>query len=332
MLILGIETSCDETSIAVVSDKKKILSNIVYSQIKQHQKYGGVIPEIAARAHLDKIEEVFKSALDEANITIKEISAIAATCGPGLIGGVIIGTSFGKGLACSLDIPFIPINHIMAHAITPRLTSELSYPYLLLLASGGHTFIAEIFSAKKTNIIGRTIDDSAGECFDKVAKMLSIPYPGGPTIEEYAKKGDKNRFQFPIPLKNKHNSDFSFSGLKTAISNTIKDLGCYLDEQTIYDICASFQETVSEIFINKLNESIKIMDPSIKSIAFSGGVSANQFITKKIKDFAIEKQLEVFSPPINLCTDNGAMIAWCGIEQFSNNYELDFDPKPRWPI
>lgn len=331
MIVAGIETSCDETSVAIVKDDKTILSNMVLSQIETHKKFGGVVPEIAARAHLDAISKVFDIAIEQAGISISQIDAIAATCGPGLIGGVIVGSSFAKGIAIALNKPFIPVNHLIGHALTPRLTNKLDYPYLLLLASGGHCIISEILGPNLSRTLGQTIDDSAGECFDKVAKMLAIPYPGGPKIEQLAKSGDPLKFKLPLPLCNKKNCNFSFSGLKTAVLYTIKDLGERTDQEK-NNLCASFQETITKIFINKLKYAIEIMDPNISSIAFAGGVSANQYINNSLKDFSSANNLKFYNAPIGLCTDNGAMIAWCGIEQFDGSSRLDFAPRSTWPL
>lgn len=331
MIVLGIETSCDETSVSVVSSKKEILSNIVSSQIDIHAKYGGVVPEIAARAHLEEINQVFHLAIKKAGIMLNDIDAIAATCGPGLIGGLIVGSSFAKGLSISLKKPFIPINHLMGHALTPRLTNELEYPYILLLASGGHCIIAEIHGPKSAKVLGNTIDDSAGECFDKVAKMLELPYPGGPKIESLAKSGNPTAFNFPRPLLKANNCDFSFSGLKTAVLYQIQALGESFKDHT-NDICASFQNAVSDIFLKKLSLAVKMAPKDIKSIAFAGGVSANQFINSNIRNLALKNGLDFFNSPINLCTDNGAMIAWCGVEQFSLDNLITYEPRSIWPL
>lgn len=332
MIVIGIESSCDETSVSLVTDKKVILSNVIYSQIDMHKEFGGVVPEIAARAHLEHISSVFDKAMLEAGISKAEIDAVAATCGPGLIGGVVVGASFGKGLAISLRKPFIPVNHLMAHALTPRLTNELDYPYLLMLASGGHCFISEILSPSDTNTLGGTIDDSAGECFDKVAKMLSIEYPGGPKIEKLAKSGDPMSFQLPMPLCSQKNCDFSFSGLKTSIKYLIQKSKDDITAEHKADLCASFQRTVSEIFINRLRNAIKIMNPKIKSLAFAGGVSANQYINSRMKEFAHSNGLNFFNSPIRLCTDNGAMVAWCGIEQLPCESYIGCDLHPTWKL
>lgn len=351
-IILGIETSCDETSVAIVDDKKNILSNIVNSQIDLHKKYGGVVPEIAARSHIERIDETIIKALEEANLTFDDIDAIAATSGPGLIGGLIVGLMSAKTLASVLKKPFIEINHLEAHLLTPRLTSELDFSYLALLLSGGHCQILLAENISKYKKIGETIDDALGESFDKVAQMLGLEYPGGPKIEQLAKLGDENRFNFPKPLtendfKKKNLFNFSFSGLKTAVRREIENLTNEnfshltthqkLSKQDKNDICASFQKTVVEILTNRLKNIFEIyfVDKNYpKRIVISGGVAANKYIFEKLEIFAKNYGCEIFAPPLKLCTDNGAMIAWAGIEKFKQNItsSLEAKPKARWSL
>lgn len=339
MIVLGIETSCDETSVAIVNDKKEILSLQILSQLQEHQSYGGVVPEIAARNHLLYLQQQVKEALNEAKLTMQAINGIAVTSGPGLIGGLIVGVMFAKGMAAASNKPIIAVNHLEAHALTIRLCSDISFPYLLLLVSGGHCQILETIGVGNYNLLGSTLDDAVGEAFDKVAKMLGLGYPGGPIIEKMAKSGNPNAFHFPTPFLVKSQYEFSFSGLKTAVMRCIQDLknNNKLDHQTISDICASFQNTATKILLNRLENAIKtytINYQNDKKLVIAGGVAANQFI-KNATDQALSKHnFKVFSPPISLCTDNAAMIAWTGVERLrlSLTNNLDFEPKSRWGL
>ncbi len=347
MKILGIETSCDETSVAIVDDKKNILSNIVNSQIALHKEFGGVVPELAARSHIELIDEIVKLAINEAKITFDEIDAIAATSGPGLIGGLIVGLTFAKTLASVLKKPFIAINHLEAHLLTPRLIQEIEFPYLTLLLSGGHCQILLAKNIGNYEKIGQTIDDALGESFDKVAQMLGLAYPGGPEVEKLAKNGDENRFKFPKPLisgdfKGENIFNFSFSGLKSAVRREIENLSGAkfshftshkkLSQQDKNDICASFQKTICEILINRIENvftKYNFKNNIPNKIIIAGGVAANQYIFLKIQDFGKEKNLEIIAPPLKLCTDNAAMIAWAGIERLKLNLINDLSEKPR---
>jgi len=332
MYILGIESSCDETASAVVSDQKEILSNVIYSQIEEHKPYSGVVPEVAARAHLEKIDVVVKKTLADANLSLEDIDAIAGTCGPGLIGGVIVGATFAKSLAFAKKIPFIAINHIEAHALSVRLTEKVEFPYLLILASGGHCQICVVHDIDKFQILGRTLDDSVGESFDKVSKLLDFGYPGGPIIEKLYHEGDCERFSLPRPMCSKGNCDFSFSGLKTAVLNASQKCNSLQDRK---DLAASFQKTVSEIMSFKMKQALDFcFDQGIKinAAVISGGVAANLVIRENLKKTC--GLIQFLVPPVRLCTDNGAMIAWLGIEKFKRNQInlLDFPPRPRWPL
>lgn len=332
MIVVGIESSCDETSVAFVDSERQILSNVIHSQIATHAEYGGVVPEIAAREHLEKIRIVFDEAIAKAEIGLSEIDAVAATCGPGLIGGLIVGSSFAKGLAVALSKPFLPINHLFGHALTPRLSNaDLEFPYLLLLASGGHCFIAEILSQSNARLLGSTIDDSAGECLDKVAKMLGLGYPGGPAVERMATFGNELAYNFPTPLSSQKNCNFSFSGLKTSVLYKIKESEEPNDKMRS-DICASLQNAIARSLLDRLKNAIPLISHRTRSLAFAGGVSANKYINQRIAEFASNHGLKFYNSPTKLCTDNGAMIAWCGIEQFTEESALDFEPRPRWPI
>lgn len=344
MIVLGIETSCDETAMAVVNDKKEILSHIVVSQINIHKEFGGVVPEIASRNHLDVIDNVLIKVLKDANIELKDIDVIAATTGPGLIGGVVVGTVFSKMLASILNKPFIAVNHLEAHALTSRMTSDIEFPFLLFLLSGGHCQILQAINVGKYKKIGETIDDALGECFDKVGTMLGIEYPAGPKIEQFAKLGDENKYKFAKPLidntgkardKN-YDLMFSFSGLKTCIRREIEKMES-LSKQDIYDICASFQKTVIEILTDRLEnvfKKFKNENISMKSLVIAGGVSANQYIKNNLSELCKKYNYNVITPPLKLCTDNGVMAAWAGLERFKANLisDLKVCPKSRWEL
>lgn len=335
MIVLGIETSCDETAVAIVDDKKNILSHIVSSQIDLHQEYGGVVPEIAARSHIEVLHQIILRSLKEAKLEFKNIDAFAATSGPGLIGGVIVGMMSAKTLASIYKKPFLAINHLEGHALTVRLTDSINFPYLLLLISGGHCQILFTKGVGNYEKIGETIDDALGEAFDKVAKMLGLNYPGGPEIEKLALNGNLERFKFPLPLidsKDKnHQCNFSFSGLKTAVLREIEKV-IKLDNQTKSDICASFQNTVTKILINRLTNALEKV--KVRQLVIAGGVAANRYIFNQINYWAESNQIKIITPPIKLCTDNGAMIAWAGIEKLKLGQidSLDFKPLARWNL
>lgn len=338
MLILGIESSCDETAAAIVSGDREILSNIVWSQV-EHEAYGGVVPEIAARAHMEHIEEVISKALREANISLKDIDAVAATAGPGLIGGVIVGVMTAKSIASVTKKPFIAVNHLEGHALTVRLTDNTPFPYLLLLASGGHCQFLIVSGVGEYIKLGGTIDDALGEAFDKVAKMLGLGYPGGAALEKLAKSGNEHAFHFPIPLKGRAGCDFSFSGLKTAVRLKIQELekAGELSQQQKADICASFQYTATLSVLERAEAAIakfKELHPDGKHFVLSGGVAANQYIRGKLQNMLTSHSLNLVAPPIKLCTDNAAMIAWAGLERLrlGQRDSLDFEPRARWPL
>ena len=332
--VLGIESSCDETAAAVLTDSGEVLSNVIYSQIDEHKPFGGVVPEIAARSHLEKIDVVVESALKNASLDLTEIDAIAATCGPGLIGGVIVGATFAKSLSLASEIPFIAINHIEAHALSARITENIEFPYLLLLASGGHCQICIVHDIDKFEIIGRTLDDSVGESFDKVSKLLGFGYPGGPIIEKLYHEGDCNAFDLPRPMCSKGNCDFSFSGLKTAV--LVASEKCSSEQQK-KDLAASFQKTAAEILAFKMKQALetcKNRNLKITAAVIGGGVAANQIIRSALDEVCEKFHIPFFAPPIKFCTDNGAMIAWAGIEKFKNRKfdTLDFRVRPRWEL
>ena len=343
MLVLGIESSCDETAAALVNDKKEILSSTVLTQ-SEHKNYGGVVPEIAARAHLEHIDEIIEETFRKASLKPSDVDAIAAAAGPGLIGGVTVGVMAGKALALALNKPFIAINHLEGHALTARLNSDVNYPYLLLLTSGGHCQILIVNGVSNFTRLGTTIDDAAGEAFDKVAKMLGLGYPGGPIIEKMAALGNENRFVLPRPLYNSPDCNLSFSGLKTAVRKIIESYTedgiiehAVLNKHDSADICASFQKAVTDCLLHKLKKAVSIfrnLCPQGKDIVVAGGVAANTYLRSHIKQMAEAEGFIFSAPPISLCTDNGVMIAWAGVEHalkgMYNN--LDFKPRPRWPL
>lgn len=343
MIVLGIESSCDETAAAVVNDKREILGQSLLSQ-EEHKIYGGVVPEIAARSHLDHIDDIIESCIKKAGIKLEDLDAIAASAGPGLIGGVVIGVMAAKALALALNKPFIAVNHLEGHALCARLTSDVAYPYLLLLVSGGHCQILVVKGVDEFERLGTTIDDAAGEAFDKVAKMLNLGYPGGPMIEKMASVGNPERFILPRPLHNSGDCNLSFSGLKTAVRKIIESYSpngkiehAIMRKREAADICASFQLAATECLTHKLKKAIKIFKekyPEGNDLVVSGGVAANTYLRQHLKDLADQEGLTFSAPPIQYCTDNGVMIAWAGMERFLSGKSdpLDFKPRPRWPL
>lgn len=344
-IVMGIETSCDETAVAIIKSNKNILSNIVLSQLKEHEAFGGVVPEIAARAHMDHIDTLIKASMDEAKITFNDLDAVAATVGPGLIGGVMVGMMAGKAISASHHVPFIGINHLEAHLLTPRLVSDVHFPYLVLLVSGGHTQILVAEGIGQYKRLGTTIDDALGECFDKSAKLMGLPYPGGPNLEEMADKctaHDKaiQRFPLPTPLKGRAGCDFSFSGLKTAIRNHVEKLPQGdLKQHDIIDLAYSFQNTVGLILQERCKQAIdefKQLYPAHPNSPFivCGGVAANKHVRSILEKLTVSEKMVFNAPPLELCSDNGAMIAWAGLEKLSLGMvdSLDIAARPRWPL
>ncbi len=338
-VILGIETSCDETAVALIRENNEgepeILSNIVSSQVDIHKEFGGVVPELAARAHIEKIDLIAKKALDESGINLDDVDAVAATAGPGLIVCLSVGLNFGKAIAASLKKPFIAVNHLEGHALSPKLNSKINYPYLLLLISGGHTQYLCVEGLGKYKRLGTTIDDALGEAFDKTAKLLGIEFPGGPKIEEFSKKGDPTKFDLPKPIINKGGCNLSFAGLKTAILRITKKIKT---KQEKYDLAASFQKTIEEILYKKtkiaFKEFKKINKNKNNLFVIAGGVASNKKIRDCLKLLSREENFETMFPPINLCSDNAAMIALVGLEKFKKKQfdNLDFPAKPRWQL
>jgi len=338
-IILGIESSCDETAASVITENEQgfptILSNIVSSQADIHKEFGGVVPELAARSHIEKIDSITKKAIDESGIKMEDIDAVASTAGPGLIVCLSVGLSFGKAMASSLNKPFIAVNHLEGHALSPKLNTELNYPYLLLLISGGHTQFLSVQGLGAYKRLGTTIDDAVGEAFDKTAKLLGIEFPGGPQIEIYAKKGDPNKYVLPKPIFHKGGCNLSFAGLKTAVLKISKQIKT---DQEKYDLAASFQRTVEEILYKKskiaFKEFKKINKTNKNKFVVAGGVAANKKIREVLTNLCEEEDFEAIFPPINLCGDNAAMIAMVGLEKFKLELfsELDHPAKPRWPL
>lgn len=339
MKVLGIETSCDETAAAVVTEGREILANVVLSQTEEHRAYGGVVPEIAARAHAHHLDDIIRRALVDSQSTLKQMDAIAVTAGPGLIGGVIVGVMTAKAIAAVHNKPFIAINHLEGHALTARLTDDVQFPYVLLLVSGGHCQLLAVEGVGKYTKLGGTLDDALGEAFDKTAKMLGLGYPGGPALEAMAKNGDPQRFRFSIPLQGRKDSDFSFSGFKTSIRQEIlalADAG-QMDEQAKADICASFQFTVVEILRDRLRHGLEAFArqyPDAPRMVVAGGVAANQYLRAALTDIAAGYGMQLIVPPMRLCTDNAAMIAWAGLERYRLGLQDDLlvEPRPRWPL
>ena len=338
-IILGIESSCDETAAAIITENKDnkpvALSNIVSSQTDIHKEFGGVVPELAARSHLEKIDLIVEKAINESGVKLENVDAIASTAGPGLVVCLSVGLSFGKTLANTLNKPFIAVNHLEGHALSPKLDTEIEYPYLLLLISGGHSQYLCVEGLGKYKRIGTTIDDALGEAFDKTAKLIGIEFPGGPQIEIYAEKGDPNRYELPKPIFNRGGCNLSFAGLKTAILKISKEIK---NEQDKFDIAASFQNTIEQIMHKKtleaFNEFEKINKIKKKTFVVAGGVAANKKLREMFKKICIEKNYKSIFPSPKLCGDNAAMIGLIGLEKYKLNLfdELNFPAKPRWQL
>jgi N6-L-threonylcarbamoyladenine synthase len=340
--ILGIETSCDETAAAVVcrnsTGQGQILSNIVLSQLKDHARFGGVVPEIAARAHVVHLNRLIAEAMAEAKLQFSNLSAVAATAGPGLLGGLIVGLTAGKAIAMAHNIPLLAVNHLEGHALTSRLLQPCAFPYLLLLISGGHTQFQVVEGVGSYRRLGTTIDDALGEAFDKTAKLLGLGYPGGPRVEAYALRGNAKRFDFPRPLKGRKDCNFSFSGLKTAVRETVQKLG-ELTDQDVCDVCASFEAAVAETVADRLKQACAAFkethaDVESPALIIAGGVAANQTLRKVFLSTAQHHGFLMVVPPFNLCTDNAAMIAWAGAERLAlgESDDINFKARPRWPL
>lgn len=339
--ILGIETSCDETAAAIVvrdaAGRGTILANVVRSQLDEHAVFGGVVPELAARAHVTYLDHLIDQACREAGVPLEQVDAIAATAGPGLIGGVLVGLTTAKAIAAALGKPLLAVNHLEGHALTARLTDGVAFPYLMLLVSGGHSQFVLVRGVGDYQRWGTTIDDALGEAFDKVAKLLSLGHPGGPAVEQIAKLGDPKRFRFPRPLLKEERLDFSFSGLKTAVRLQAEAIAP-LSDQDVADIAASFQSAVAEIVGARARSALQKFATELPSepirLVVAGGVAANRTIAAALQAAADRAGAQLIVPPIPLCTDNGAMIAWAGAERWALGVEdgLDFTARARWPL
>ena len=340
MIVLGIETTCDETAAAVVQrfedGRGKILSNIILSQVSEHAAFGGVVPEIAARAHVEALDLIIAKAMAEAECSFGEIDGVAAAAGPGLIGGVIVGLTTAKAIALVNDKPLIAVNHLEAHALTARLTDATPFPYCLFLASGGHTQVVAVRGIGDYVRLGTTMDDAIGEAFDKTAKLLGLGYPGGPQVEKEAMRGSATRFALPRPMHGRKDADFSLSGLKTALRLEAEKIAP-LSDQDVADLCASFQQAVVDVVLDRLRAGLRMFRAKYgapSALVAAGGVAANQAIRKVLHRLAFEVGTVLVAPPLELCTDNGAMIAWAGCERLALGLtdSLEVAPRARWPL
>ena len=337
---LGIETSCDETAAAVIRENDEgtadILSNIVSSQIEEHKKFGGVVPELAARAHLENIEYIIDTALKESGTTINEIDGVAATAGPGLIVCLTVGLNIGKSIAAFSNKPLIGVNHLEGHALSPGLNEKIKFPYLLLLISGGHSQYLIVKDVNEYEQLGTTIDDALGEAFDKTAKMLDLGYPGGPNVEKFSKEGDENFYKLPEPIINKAGCNLSFAGLKTAVLRESKKING--DVKLKYNLAASFQKTINKILYKKTKIAVEMFKEKTKKENFqlivAGGVAANKTIRENLTQLSNEMNFEIIYPNLKFCGDNASIIAWAGIQRFKKDLidDLNITAKSRWPL
>jgi len=340
MRVLGIETTCDETAASVVErlpdGRGRILSNVVLSQTKKHAAYGGVVPEIASRAHVDALDSIIAQALKGANLGLDGIDGVAAAAGPGLIGGVIVGLTEAKAVAFAANKPFLAVNHLEAHALTARLTDGIDFPYLLLLVSGGHTQLLAVEGVGRYTRLGTTIDDAIGEAFDKVAKLLGLGYPGGPAVERKAKEGDPRRFAFPRPMVGRPEPNFSLAGLKTAVRIEAEKIAP-VSERDVADLCAGFQAAVVDMVLDRSGLALQLFQRTYgrpSAFVVAGGVAANMAVRDGLLKLADEARIPLVAPPLELCGDNGAMIAWAGAERLALGMKdgLGFAPRARWPL
>jgi N6-L-threonylcarbamoyladenine synthase len=337
MIILGIETSCDETAAAIVAESDRggvVLAETVHSQLAEHLPFGGVVPEVAARAHLDRLDAIVGRTMAAAGIGFDALDGVAATAGPGLIGGVMVGVTTAKAIALAAGKRFVAVNHLEAHALTVRLLGRVGFPYLLLLISGGHCQLLVVEAVGRYRRLGTTIDDAVGEAFDKTAKLLGLGYPGGPAVERAAREGDPARFVLPRPMAGRPGCDFSFSGLKTAVRQA---LASAVTTQDRADLAASFQRAVAETLAERAARGVRLFrerHPQGTHLVVAGGVAANGAIRSALSRVAEQSGLVLAVPPPALCTDNGVMVAWAGLERLRLGLEddLDFAPRPRWPL
>jgi len=339
MIVLGIESSCDETAAAIVDDRRQVLAERLFSQLDDHRPYGGVVPEVAARAHLEHLGPLIAQTMRAANVDFADLDAVAATAGPGLIGGVIVGVTMAKAIAAVHGKPFLAVNHLEGHALSARLSDDVQFPYLLLLVSGGHCQLLVVEAVGRYRRLGATIDDAAGEAFDKAAKLLGLGYPGGPAIERAAKTATAPIGDLPRPMVGRPDCNFSFSGLKTALrqrAETLRKDGA-LDDATVANLAAGFEQAVAASIADRTKRAIAAARetvPGITALVVAGGVAANQRLRTSLAEVASRAGLPLVAPPIRLCTDNAAMIAWAGLEHFQRGETdpLDFAPRPRWPL
>ena len=336
--VLGLESSCDETAAAVLAADGSVLAEAVLSQLEEHRQFGGVVPEIAARAHLAHLPGLVRDVLGRAGVTPAELAGVGASCGPGLIGGLIVGAGVAKGIALAAGVPFVAVNHLEAHALTPRLPGLVPggapFPYLLLLLSGGHCQCVAVEAVGRYRLLGSTIDDAVGEAFDKVGKLLGLPWPGGPEVERLAAKGDPAAVRLPRPLLGREGCDFSFSGLKTAVAQLVQKYPAGpLPEADAANIAAGFQAAVAAVLADRAAHALGMM-PEARSIVVSGGVAANGAVRAALTAVAGAHGLALLAPPIRLCTDNATMVAWAAIERLRLGLadDLGFKPRPRWPL
>ena len=344
MIVLGIETSCDETAAAVVeadgAPVGRLRSNVVRAQLAEHARFGGVVPELAARAHVEVVDAIVRRAMDEAGLSFDQLDGVAATGGPGLIGGVIVGVTTAKAIALATGKPFLAVNHLEAHALTVRLVEPVAFPFLLLLVSGGHCQLLAVEGVGRYRRLGTTIDDAVGESFDKTAKLLGLGFPGGPAVERAAKDGDARRFDLPRPMWRKPGCDFSFSGLKTAVRLAAQSLSPG-DTRGVADLAASFQRVVGDVLADRCANALAMFRDELGAraprpvpLVVAGGVAANAYLRARLSDLANGRDATLVAPPPALCTDNGAMVAWAGMERLLMGQRdgLDFAPRPRWPL
>ena len=342
-IMLGIESSCDETAAAIIGSDKTIYANEIASQMDQHAEYGGVVPEVAARAHLETIDVVIDRALQKAGLVLADIDGFAATAGPGLIGGVAVGTVTAKAIAAARQRPYYAVNHLEGHALSARLTDSIEFPYLLLLVSGGHTQLLAVAGPGRYHRYGTTMDDAAGEAFDKCAKIMGLGYPGGPAIEKAARLGNAGTLALPRPLKGADHCHFSFSGLKTALANKLKQLGG-VDQAPLHDLAASLQAAIADCLADRSQKAMHQFATDYLAnspdtppvLVIAGGVAANRYIFAQLADTAAKNGFRLSVPPAALCTDNAAMIAWAALERHhqdgADSDDFDFAPRPRWPL
>jgi len=336
MIVLGIETSCDETAAALVDAERAVRASLVLSQIDEHAPFGGVVPEIAARSHLDHLDRLIREAMDRAGLGFEDLAGVAATGGPGLIGGVFVGVMMAKAISAARALPFVAVNHLEGHALSVRLSDDVGFPFLLLLVSGGHCQLLAVEAVGRYRRLGATIDDAVGEAFDKTAKLLGLGYPGGPALERAAADGDPGRFALPRPMLGRPGCDFSFSGLKTAVRHLLAQLG-EPDAATRCDVAASFQAAVGDVLVDRCRNALALFRARYGRagpLVVAGGVAANQALRGRLAAFAAAEGCALHAPPAALCTDNAAMIAWAGLERLRAGLtdSLAFAPRPRWPL